>query len=281
MTNLDSMLKRRDITLSTKVCLVKALVFPVVMYGCESWTIKKAERRRIDASELWCWRRLLESPWDCKDIQPVHPKGNQSWVFIGRTDVEAVTLVLWPPDVKGWLIWKDPHAGKDWGWEEKGTTQDEMVGWHHRLDGHEFGWTPGVGDGQKGLACAVHGVARTWTRLSDWTELSAVSSTQWAAINGWLTWLMNGCFRSGEASALEQQSSPKMWCRTGTQVHHSCFRMDKYEFWDQDQCFWHEGWDRLGDAAWSVSSLAALFYMYKVKGKNLAVGRPGCCFRRP
>ena len=99
MTNLDSILKSGDITLSTKVCLVKAMVFPVVMYGCESWAIKKTECQRIDAFELWCWRRLL-SPLDCKEIQPVHPKGDQSWVFIGRTDVEAETPVLWPPDVK-------------------------------------------------------------------------------------------------------------------------------------------------------------------------------------
>ena len=98
MTNLDSILKSRDITLSTKVCLVKAMVFPVVMYGCESWTIKKAECRRIDAFELWCWRRL-ESPLDCKEIQPVQPKGDQSWMFTGRTDVEAETPILWPPDV--------------------------------------------------------------------------------------------------------------------------------------------------------------------------------------
>ena len=94
-----------------------------------------------------------ESPLDWKDIQPVHPKGNQSWIFIGRTDVEAETPILWPPAVKRWLIWKDPDSGKDWGQEEKGTTEDEMVGWHHRLDGHGFGWTPGVGDGQGGLAC--------------------------------------------------------------------------------------------------------------------------------
>ena len=99
MTNLDSILKSRDITLSTKVHLVKALVFPVVTYGCESWTVKKAECRRIDAFELWCSRRLL-SPLNCKEIQPVHPKGDQSWVFIGRTDVEAETPILWPPDVK-------------------------------------------------------------------------------------------------------------------------------------------------------------------------------------
>ena len=100
MTNLDRVLKNRDITLPTKVHLVKAMVFPVVMYGCESWTIKKAEHRRIDAFELWCWRRLLRSPLDCKGVQPVHPKGDQSWVFIGRTDVEAEAPILWPPDAK-------------------------------------------------------------------------------------------------------------------------------------------------------------------------------------
>ena len=100
MTNLDSIFKSRDITLSTKACLVKAMVFPVVMYECESWTVKKAEHRRIDAFELWCWRRLLRVPWTTREIQPVHPKGGQSWVFIGRTDVEAETQVLWPPDVK-------------------------------------------------------------------------------------------------------------------------------------------------------------------------------------
>ena len=99
MTNLDSILKNRDITLPTKVRLVKAMVFPVVMYGCESWTVKKTERQRIDAFELWCWRRLL-SPLDCKEIQPVHSKGDQPWVFIGRTDVEAETLILWPPNAK-------------------------------------------------------------------------------------------------------------------------------------------------------------------------------------
>ena len=99
MTNQESILKSRDITLSTKVRLVKAMVFPVVMYGCESWTIKKAECQRIDAFELWCWRRL-KSPLDCKEIQPVQPKGNQSWVFIGKTDFEAETPIFWPPDVK-------------------------------------------------------------------------------------------------------------------------------------------------------------------------------------
>ena len=100
MTNLDSILKSRDITLPTKIHLVKTTVFLVVMYGCDSWTVKKAEHRRIDAFEMWCWRRLLRVSLDCKEIQPVHPKGDQSWVFIGRTDAEAETPVLWPPHVK-------------------------------------------------------------------------------------------------------------------------------------------------------------------------------------
>ena len=119
----------------------------------------------------WCFwtvvlEKTLESPLDCKEIQPVHPKGDQSQVFIGRTDVEAEAPILWPPDVKSWLIWKDPDAGKDWGQEEKGTTEDEMVGWHHRLNGHGFGWTPGVGDGQGGLVCCS-----SWGRKeSDMTE---------------------------------------------------------------------------------------------------------------
>ena len=127
MTNLDSILKSRDITLPTKVCLVKAMVFAVVMYGYESWTIKKAECWRIDAFDV-VLQKTLESPLNCKEIQPVHPKGSQSWIFIGRTDVEAETPILWPPDGKNWFIWKDPDAGRDWRQEEKGTTEDEMVG---------------------------------------------------------------------------------------------------------------------------------------------------------
>ena len=148
MTNLDSILKSRDITLPTKVHLVIALVFPVVMYRSESWTIKKAECQRIDAFELRCWRRVLKSPLDSKEIKPVNPKGNQSWIFIGRTGAEAETLILWPPDVKSWLIGKDRDAGKDWRQEEKGMTEDEMVGWHHWFDGHGFEQASGVGDGQ-------------------------------------------------------------------------------------------------------------------------------------
>ena len=161
-------------TLPAKVHLVKAMFFPVVMYGCESWTIKKAEHWRIDAFELWCWRRLL-SPLDCKEIQPVHPKGDQSSIFIGRTDAEAETPIPWPPDAKNWLTGKDPDAGKDWRWEEKGTREDEMVGWHHWLDGHGFGWTPGVGDGQGGLACCS-----PWgCKVSDTTELNWLRYLLW------------------------------------------------------------------------------------------------------
>ena len=137
MTNLDSILKSRDITLPTKVCLVKAMVFPVVMYGCESWTVKKAEHWKIDPRTV-VLEKTLESPLDCKEIQPVHPKGDQSWVSIGRTAAEAETPILWPPHAKSLFTGKDPDAGRNWGQEEKVTTEDEMAGWHHRLNGHEF-----------------------------------------------------------------------------------------------------------------------------------------------
>ena len=142
------------------------------MYGCESWILK------LSAEELMLLNsgvgEDLESPLDCKEIQPVYPKGNQFWIIIGRTDVKAETPILWPPDVKNWLIWKDPDAGKDWGQEEKGTSEDEMVWWHHRLNRHGFGWTPGVGDGQGGLACCA---SRGWkesdtTERLNWTELN-------------------------------------------------------------------------------------------------------------
>ena len=131
------------------------------------------------APKNWCFwtvvlEKTLESPLDFKEINPVHPKGNQSWIFIGRTDAEAETSILWPPGVKNWLIWKDPDAEKDWRQEEKGTTEDEMVGWHHRLDGHEFEQAPGVGDGQGGLGAAVPGVTKSQTGLNEWTELNII-----------------------------------------------------------------------------------------------------------
>ena len=153
MTNLDSILKSRDITLPTKVCLVKAMIFPVVMYGCESWTVKKAEHQRIDAFELWCWRRLLRVPWTARRCNQSILKEISPDCSLEGLMLKLETPILWPPDAKNWLISKDPDDGKDCRWEEKGKTEDEMVGWHHQLNGHEFEWTPGVGDGQGGLAC--------------------------------------------------------------------------------------------------------------------------------
>ena len=127
-------LKSRDITLLTKALGVKAMVFPVVMDGCESWTIKKTEHQRI---ELWVMvlEKTLKSPLDCKETKPVNPKGNQPWIFIGRTDAEVEAPILWPPDVKSWLIGKDPDAGKDWRQKEKRVAEDDMVRWHHWLNG--------------------------------------------------------------------------------------------------------------------------------------------------
>ena len=127
------------------------------------------------AQKNWCFwtvvlEKTLESPLDCKEIQPVHPKGDQAWVFIGRTDAEAETPVPWPPHAKSWLIWKDPDARKDWGQEEKGMTEDEMVGWHHWFNGHGFRWTLGFGDAQGGLACCSSWGPKSWTWLSDWTK---------------------------------------------------------------------------------------------------------------
>ena len=152
MTNLDSILKSRHY-FANKGPSSEG-------YGFSSDHVWKWE---LDCEESWApknwcfWtmmlEKTLESPLDCKEIQSVHPKGDQSWVFIGRTDVEAEIPILWPPDVKSWLIGKDPDAGKDWGQKEKGTTEDEMVGGHHRLNGHGFGWTLGVGDRRGGLAC--------------------------------------------------------------------------------------------------------------------------------
>ena len=166
MTNLDSLLKSRDVTLPTKVCLVKAMVFPVVMYRCESWAPKSGCFWTVELE------KTLERPLDCKEIQPVHAKGNQSWMFIGRSDVEAETPVLWPPHVTSWLIWKDPDAGKDWRQEEKGMTEDEMAGWHHWLNGCEFDKLQKLMKDREAWCAAVHGVAKSWTPLSDWTELN-------------------------------------------------------------------------------------------------------------
>jgi len=151
MTNIDSILKSRDITLSTKVLLVKAIVFPMVMYGCESWTVKKAESQRIDAFELWCWRRLLRVPWTARRSNQSILKEISPWCSLEGLMLK-LKLQYFGHLMQSWLIGKDPDAGRDWGQEEKGTTEDEMGAWHHWLDGCKSGWTPGVGDGQGGLA---------------------------------------------------------------------------------------------------------------------------------
>ena len=160
----------------TKVCLVKAVVFQVVMimYQCEGWTVKKAEHRRIDAFELWYWRRSLESPLDCKEIKSVNPKGNQPWIFIGKTDAEAEAPVLWPPNEKNWLIGKDPDAGKDWKQEEKGTTENEMVGWNHELNGHESVQIPGDSERQGSLVC-FSPWGRNESDTSEWLHKNSLS----------------------------------------------------------------------------------------------------------
>ena len=154
MTNLDSVLKSKDSTLLTKVDIIKAIVFPVVMYWCESSIIKKAEHWRIDVFELWCWRKkILESPLDCKEIKPVNPKGNQSWILIRRTDAEAAAPIFWPPGAKSQPIGKGPDAGKDWRQKDKRAAEDKMVRYNYRLNGHEFEQTPGDSEAQGNLAC--------------------------------------------------------------------------------------------------------------------------------
>ena len=167
MTNLESLLKSRDVTLPTKVHLVKALVFPVVMYGCEIWTVMKAEGQTIDAFELWYWRRLLRFPWTAgRSYQSIIMEINPECLLEGPMLKLSETPIFWPPDAKNWLTGKDPDAGKDCRQEKKETTEDKMVRWHHRLDGQEFEQALGIGDGQGSLTCCS-----LWGRkASDTTE---------------------------------------------------------------------------------------------------------------
>ena len=174
MTNLDSILKSRDITLPTKIRLVKAMVSPVVMYECKSWTIKKAECWRIDAFELWCWRRLLRVPWAArrsKESFSVHPKWDQFWMFIGSIDIEAETPIFWPPDAKSWLIWKDPDSGKDW----KQARGRQRMRWLEcitdLMDVHLGGLWELVMN-REACRAMVHGVSKCRTQLSNLTELN-------------------------------------------------------------------------------------------------------------
>ena len=162
VTNLDSILKNRDITLPTKVCLVKVMVFPVFTYGCDSWTI-------VWVPKNWCiWtvvlKKTLESSLDGTEVKQVTPKGNQPWIFTWRTD-DATEAIIWPPDSKNWLIRKDSDSGKNWRQEEKGMIEDEMDGWHHWFNGHEFEQALGHCKDREGCLAAVHGVAKSQTRL--------------------------------------------------------------------------------------------------------------------
>ena len=164
MTNIGSMLKSRDITLPTKAHLVKAMVFPIVVYGCEIWTVKKAEHQRNDTFELWCWERLLRVCWTARSNQSVLKEISSECSLEGQ--MLMLKLQYFGPWCKELPHWKSPDAGKDWRQEEEGMTEDEMVGLHHRFDGHEFEQSPGVGDGQGGLACC-----NSWGRKeSDTTE---------------------------------------------------------------------------------------------------------------
>ena len=172
MTNLDSIVQSRDITLPTNLCLVMVMVF-----SSEHVWMKKLDYKENWAQKNWClWtvvlEKTLESPLHCKEVQPVHPKGDQSWVFIGRTDAEAETPILWPPHAKSWFIWKDPDAGKDWGQEQKGTTEDEMLdGISDSMDMVLGGLRELVMD-REAWPAAFHGVTKSQTQLSDWTELN-------------------------------------------------------------------------------------------------------------
>ena len=148
------------------------MVFPVVMYGCETWIVKKAEHRRIDVFELWCWRRLLRVPWTARRSNQSILKEISPGIFFGRNDAKAEIPVLWPLHAKSWLIGKDSDAGRDWGQEEKGTTEDKMAGWHHRLYAHEFGWIRELVMDREAWHAVIHGVAKSRTRLNDWTELN-------------------------------------------------------------------------------------------------------------
>ena len=220
LTNLDSIWKIIDITLPTEVHLVKAMVFfsrRVWMWELdykESWALKN-----------WCFwtvvlKKTLESPLDCKEIKPVHPKADQSWIFTGSTDAEAEAPILRPPDMKSWLIGKDPNAGKDWRWEEKGTTEDEMVGWHHDSMDMSLSRLRKLVMEREAWHAAVHGVAKSQTQLRDWTELNCAFC--------WLVcWLTSFCFIQIAVLFVFPHSS---WVPQGEKkVEGNCYPSNKVE----------------------------------------------------
>ena len=178
MTNLDSILKNRDITLD------KGPSSQTYGFSSNHVQLWELDHKESWALKNWCFwtvvlEKTLESPLKSKEIEPVHPKGNQSWIFIRRTDAEAETLILWPPDVKNWLIRKDPDAGKDWRQEEKGMTEDEMVVWHHRINGNKFEQAPRIGDGQGSLACCSPWSCKELDMIErlNWTELNLTTDS--------------------------------------------------------------------------------------------------------
>ena len=187
----------------------------------------KLDYKESWAPKNWCFwtevvERTLESPLDCKEIQPVHPKGNQHWIFIGRTDAEVETLILWPPDAKNWLIGKDSDAGKDWRQEEKGMTEDEMVGWHHWLNGHAFDWAPEVGDGQGSLVCCSPWGCKesdtteqlNWTKLNVYHHINMCNSLQYSCL---------GNFMDRRVWWATVHVIAKSWTWLNTHTHKACF----------------------------------------------------------
>ena len=214
MINLDSVFKSRDITFLTKIHLVRAVVFSTN----HVWMWESDHKEGWMSKNWRFWTVVLEktteSPLDCKEIQAVNLKGNQSWILTGRTDVEAEAPILWPCDVKNWLIGKDPDAGKDWRWEEKGTTEDEMVGWHHW---EQFEQAPGVGDDDReAWRAAVRGVAKSRPRLSDWTTRPFQHVVVFAYLETlWIPWLLgfyrNPLTRAWSGINSMSNSSPLTW----------------------------------------------------------------------
>ena len=217
MTNLDSILKSGDITLPTKVRLVKAMVFPVVMYGYESWTVKKAECRKVYAFELWYWRRLLRVPWTARRSNQSIPKEISPGCSLEGLMLKLKLQYSGPPDAKSWLIWKDPDAGKDWGQEEKGMTEDEMVGWHHRLNGLELGWTGSWWwTGRPGVLQFM-GSQRV---RHDWeTELNCMLTQEWGLLVSLLI------------SWLNLEKSPVFFELKCTSLLHKGLRLENLEYY--------------------------------------------------